>query len=671
MPRKMTRHFGLGRRPSSNAAEAHQAIAHDQHETLHVPANMVEIKARTPVPLDSTKPSIVQLPDHVLLLILDLLQHVRPEALQSVALVSSSLYYQARHAQHQHVRVDLDRPNHALERLSLVSRLVQAAAVQEVRVVGCKTRSEDAKGRSQVLVRLVSMIPSMTGLRHLYWHVSRPSTASAHDYAGSTSVPIPSNVMAVLPRPGPHASPRLVQLHTHICCNALQDSHVETRTFLSNLEDSQNLSTLFVEVIYMNDQMCLDTMRALKRVLLSCPNLARLPQIDVHYPRGTCFGGGPMAPYCGLGFSGDEKPPPLQELGVRDYPWGGPRYEGYPIQAGEAHHWASTFDWSRLVRLNDVSDYLATAMAPNLTMLRELVLEAPASYGLELLDDIASPLKMLSFSNWNRVGNEPKRITKFAATLQRLSVHEDESGWRYDRHGFVTTPDLIHLSTSLPNLQHLALDMERDKEARQWPYAVLDAIAAFPSLRTVELWFPLGDEPPAPTPLLTISSARHLGDYLRERNDMIQRVTLHSGAPGPDSGHPSRHLLGTDLYIPGPSWAEHNSVTFEYEMAYDSEVIDLRRSSITCLDLSFAMNARLYQLAQGGPRQQTDPGKLNADELCLIVALDGPLNKVEWNTWFNKQPEVLAHRADMQRMHDEIEAVHNPPSLLHRLARGN
>ncbi|KAM5369043.1 hypothetical protein ACJZ2D_009138 [Fusarium nematophilum] len=669
MPRKLTRHFRLDRRPSSNAnakakADAQQATVHDQHdETLRVPAKTVEIKARSPVPLDSTKPSVAQLPDDVVHGILDFLQHVRPEAVQAVALVSSSLYEQARYAQHRHVRIDLDRPDHALDRLGLVSRLGHAAAVQAVRVVGCKTPSQDGKDRDQVLARLASMMPSMTGLQHFDWHVTRPGTASAYDHAGPTSVPIPSDILAVLPRAGPHP----VRLQTSLCCNAREDSHVEARTFLRNLEDNQNLSTLSVEVIYMDDQMCLDTMRALKRVLLSCPNLARLPRIDVHYPRGTCFGGDPMDPYCGLGFSGDERPPPLQELGLREYPWGGPGYTGYPIQTRESVHWASTFDWSRLVRLNDVPDFLAIAMAPNLTMLRELALDEP-SYEMELLDEIASPLEMLSFSSWNRVGNEPNRITKFAATLQRLRVHENEPGWRHDQHSFITNPELIHLSTSLPNLQHLALDMERDKETQQWPYATLDAIAAFPSLRTVELWFPLGHESPAPTPLLTVSSARHLGDYLRERNENIQRVTLHSGAPSPFSGRPS-NLLGMDFYVPGPSWAKQNSVSFEYEMVYDGEVADRRRSSVICLDLSSDMNARLCQLAQGATRKQTDPRELSEDEIRLIAALEGPLNKAEWNTWFNKQPEVIAYRAETQRMHDEIEAVHNPPSLLSRMVR--
>ncbi|KAM0418793.1 hypothetical protein ACHAPT_012303 [Fusarium lateritium] len=660
MHRKITRLF---RRPSSKAKakdETQRAIAHDQHEAVHEPAKEIEVKARTPVPLDSTKPSVAQLPDHVVHIILDLLQHVRPEAVRDIALVSPSLYEQARYAQNQHVRIDLDKANHGLNRLDLIGRLGQAAAVQAVRVVGCKLRNQDAKDVNQVLARLVSIIPSMTGLRHFDWHVTRPSTASARDHAGPTSLPIPSDMLEVLPQ--------MVRLHTSVCCNALQDSHVEARTFLRNLKHNQNLSTLSVDVIYMNDQMCLDTMRALKCVLLSCPNLTRLPQIDVHYPRGTCFGGGPMNPYCGLGFSGHEKPPPLQELGIREYPWGDRRIIGYPIEAWEGAHWVSTFDWSRLVRLNFMASHLASSLVPHLAMLRELVFEDP-TYDMEFLDGVVSPLETLSFMSWDRIGNDLGRVTKFAPTLRRLRVHEDESGWRYDPHRFITRSDLMLLSTSLPNLQHLALDMERDKEAQQWPYAALDAIAAFPSLETVELWFPLGYESPAPTPLLTVSSASHLGGYLRDQNENIQRVTLHSGAPSPSWVHPSAHFLGTDLYIPGPSWAKHNSVTFEYGMVYDGDVMNRRRSSVTCLDLSSGMNRRLRQLAQGTNRQETDPEELNEDDIRLIAALDGPLDKPEWNAWFEKQPEVIAHRAENKRIYDEIEAMYDRMFLRRRLAK--
>ncbi|RSM11084.1 hypothetical protein CDV31_006983 [Fusarium ambrosium] len=667
MPRKITRYLRLDRCLFSNAkaeADVHQLIEHGRQQTLSMPAQEVDIKAHSPVPLDSTKPSVTQLPDHVVHDILDLLWHVRPGTLQDVALVSSWLYKQARYVQHQHVLIDLDKEDHVLDRLSLISRLGQAAAVQTVRVLGSKLHIQDDKDHDQILAHLVSMIPFMTGLRHFHWDVSRRhSTSPIPAHFGLMSVPIPSDIMAILSRVGPP----LVRLHTSLFCNGLQDSHVQARAILRNLEQCQNLSTLSVDITYTDHQVCFGTMSALKRVLLSCPNLTRLPRIDVHYPRVRCFPGALEDSYCGLGFSHDEKPPPLQELGLLEYPWGGPRRIGYPIETREVDHWASAFDWSRLVHLNDVPEFLMTDMAPHLPMLTELTLNRPTSYGIEVLDDIESPLESLSFSDWKHLGNEPKRITRFAATLQRLRVHQEEPPGSYDNRGFITDSDLILLSTSLPHLQHLALDIERDQEAQQWPYTTLDAIAAFPSLRTVELWFRLGHKPPAPTPLLTVSSARYLGDYLWGRNENLQRMTFHSGAPGPLSGNPSI-AFGMDFYIPGPPWAKHNSVTFEYEMVYDSDMTEHRKRSITCLDLSSSMNARLKKLAQGGTRQQTDADELNADDIRLIAALDGPLNKGEWSSWHKRQPEVIAYQAENKRIYDEVEAIINP-SLLNRLAR--
>ncbi|RSL43121.1 hypothetical protein CEP53_011850 [Fusarium sp. AF-6] len=215
MPRKIARYLCC---PFSNAkaeADVHQLIDHGRQQTLAMPAQEVNIKARSPVPLDSTKPSVTQLPDHVVHDILDLLWHVRPGTLQDVAL---------------HVLIDLDKEDHVLDRLSLISRLGQAAAVQTVRVLGSKLHIQDDKDHDQILAHLVSIIPFMTGLRHFHW---------------------------------------------------------DARAILRNLEQCQNLSTLSVDITYTNHQVCFGTMSALKRVLLSCPNLTRLPRIDVHYPRAS------------------------------------------------------------------------------------------------------------------------------------------------------------------------------------------------------------------------------------------------------------------------------------------------------------------------------------------------------------------------------------------------
>ncbi|KPM46355.1 hypothetical protein AK830_g184 [Neonectria ditissima] len=576
------------------------------------------IAAREPIPLDRARPSVAQLPDAV---VRRIVAFARDEDLPALASSSSSLYARARYVQHSHVRVDLDKSRHVLDRLRLIKRLDQLAAIQTLQVSG---REYDG-GRdenSDIVAEMAAMLPAMTGLRRLDWHVGN----------GPTVVPISPRILA--------AMPANLRLHTSVFCNEVIESHVQARAFLGGLAGSQSLCALSVKVTFIEEQHCLETMRALKEVLLSCRNLTRLPNLDVWYPRGGCDGYGPptVGPYCGLGFSGGEKPPALEELGVGEYPWGledVSQCQGYPVEGFkyEWNYWAETFDWSRLVRLNEVPPQLAPAIALKLTHLKELVLEALCWIEADYLQGITSPLELMSLSGWNRVGSKPASIDRFGATLRQLKMHEPEPGWTRDTHSFVTAPDLVHLSKSLPHLEHLALDIAQAKDAQDWPYDTLDAIAAFSRLRDIELWFPLGTKPPAPTPLLTTTSARHLFRYLRERNNNIQRVTLHSGAPLPDFSM----LFGTRLDRE-PSWAMHNSVSFVCSVVYDSEGTeeDGDRLSVSCLELNTEMNARLCRLDRAD-RKPEDYGKLYADGLRLRVALDGPLNAIEWEAWKGEQ----------------------------------
>ncbi|KAK7420224.1 hypothetical protein QQX98_002879 [Neonectria punicea] len=575
----------------------------------------VSIVTREPVPLDRARPSVAQLPDPIIRRILTFFHDIRPEDLQTVASLSSALYEQARYVQHSNVHIDLDKSRHVLDRLHLVGRLGQFPAIRTLKVSGrkCEQAQEES---NEILARLVVVMPAMTGLRHLDWDVgcTRPGALKR-----ATVVPLSTSILAALPAG--------LRLRTFVFCNETKESHVQARTFLHRLASNQSLCTLSIQVTFIDEQDCVETMRALKKVLLSCPNLTRLPMIDVWYPRGGCNGYGPPqvegGPYCGLGLVNGEKPPALEELCMRDYPWGLERArhcQGYIAKGYEWDYWAETFDWSRLVRLNDVPYFLASAIAHKLPRLRELVLENQVCAGIDadFLHQVSSPLQLISLSSWNRVDSMPELISRHGTTLRRLKIHEPERGWDNGRHTFATAPDLVHLSKSLPHLEHLVLDITRDDETQEWPYAALDAIAAFPRLRTVELWFPLGMKPPAPAPLLTASSARHLFHYLRERNGNIQRVTLHSGAPLP----PAKGFFESLLDL-GPSWAMHNSVGFVCDMVHDGESPDSWLSA-WCPDLSTHMNAQLPSLIQRAGRELPYPQKLDADGLRLRVALDGP-----------------------------------------------
>ncbi|RYP63440.1 hypothetical protein DL771_009293 [Monosporascus sp. 5C6A] len=592
----------------------------------------ISITIREPVPLDQARPSVAQLPDHIVRHILSFLQDLRPEDILKVASLSSSLYEQARYVQHRVVHINLDKRRHIHDCLDLIMCRGLLPAIRTLKVSG-RDYDELLKEGNEILTRLADMLPGMTGLRDFDWQVGR--TTGQHDPKDTTAVPIPAPIMELLP-------PEL-RLHTSVFCKHSKESHAQAREFLDRLTNNKSLRTLSVQIRFIEEQDCLETMRVLRKVLLSCPNLTRLPLLDIWYPTGGCYSYGPPLMgglYCGLGLSNGERPQPLEELGMSHYPWGiegASHCQGYPERGFEWDYWAETFDWSRLIRLNHINSCLVPAITPKLTGLRELKFKVFSWDEAGFLGEIASPLEILSIPGWYRVDNKPNPINRHGATLRKLKIHKPEREWWTNRHSFITAPDLVQLSNGLPHLEELAIDIARDENANKWPYGVLDAIARFPILRTVELWFPLGNEPPAPRPLLTVSSARHLFSYLRERNESIQRLILHSGAPLPPS------LLEIALLGNKPSWAMHNSVTFVCNMVYDGDAEE-GSLSVTCPDLSTDMNAQLRRLAQQADQGRMDPRELDGDRIRLQAALDGPLTMDEWEAWQDEQ-HVRWHKA--------------------------
>ncbi|KAH8672291.1 hypothetical protein BGZ61DRAFT_536937 [Ilyonectria robusta] len=608
---------------------------------------------RDPTPLDPTRPSIAQLPEHIVRRILAWLHDVRPDTVRTVASLSTSLYQLARSVQHTEVHVDLDKSRYVLDRLDLIQRLDQLTAVRILRVNGrgCNN-GQEGDGSTQILARLAALLPSMTGLRHLHWHVGSTIRLPWSDALKRTAVPIPAAILAALPRES--------RLHAAVFCTETREEHIlaahlQVRTFLQRLAACQNLCTLDIQITFIEEEHCLRTMRELKKVLLSCPNLTRLPRIDVWYPRGGCFAYGPPMGgglYCGLGFSNGERPQPLTVLGVDYYPWGiegVPSYQGYPAGSSkyEWDYWIDCFDWSRLERLHDIRSHLTLRIASKLTNLRELVLEEQACpLEAEFEDDITAPLELISLAGWHHVNRKPEFFSRFGATLRELKLHGPEPRWESENHAYITVADLVHLSKSLLLLEHLRLDILRDEETQDWPYKALDAIATFPNLRTVELWFPLGRAAPAPKPQLTVSSVPCLLRYLHERNKNIMRATLHSGDPSPPGGF-AVAILPSNAW----AWDMHSTISFVCVMVYDSDRPNEQSGSVDvwCPELSIEMNDKLHQLAQQTDRKHTNAKKLDEAELRLRVALDGPLNAENWGAWKQVQMRESWEREKKQQ----------------------
>lgn len=420
----------------------------------------------------------------------------------------------------------------------------------------------------------------------------------------------------------------------------MNEPHDQARAFLAQLVDNQNLFSLSAHVAIVDEHKCRVTMHILKQVLLSCPRLSRIPTLYVgpvvsgHH--GVMYGPGPMAPYCGLGLSGNERPPALEEFGLTCYPWGWeptPYHlaiqriycAGYPEKGGELQYWVEKFDWSHLRKLNYVPFNLALEMVPKLTALKEFVFEELIDRRWEdaelntFLDQIPTALELLSIPSWCHINKQPGPLIRHGEVMRSLTIHSFEP---WTENSLVTDADLVTLRDGLPHLEELALDIARDKTRHAWPFSTLDIIAGFSCLQSLQLWFEL--KAVLPMPHVTVFAARQLLAYLREQNKKMLRLELCSGAPrGKTSG----------ILVPrGPSWASQNSIRLLCEVSLrDVDAADdfLR---VTCPALSSKLNAELNCRAK-----ETREGKRgvaeDAKRLLLEIALDGPLTKDEWMAW--------------------------------------
>jgi hypothetical protein len=609
-----------------------------QHQTEHEP---VRITSRTPVPLDSGRPSLAQLPNDVVLLVLTF---VEDSDLLKIASLSSTLYEQARHVQNHTVHINLDQRNQAWSRLDVLRSNLLLPSVRVLEVSGSSNTDQGRREEDKILSCLANMLPSMTGLRDLHWHIA---------------MPIRSDRLWRMPAPIPRATlnhmPTQTRLHTSVA--AMDEPHERVHAFLAQLVDNHNLFSLSVHIAFFDEHACRTAMRTLKQVLLSCPRLVRIPMLYVGPPdyrvHGVVDGPAPGAPYCGLGLSGGERPPALEELGLACYPWGREPTAallaissiyctGYPEKGNEVQYWAQTFDWSRLRRLNNIPSNLALEIAPKLTALKEITLDLcwDKTKLTPFLEQIPTALELLSIPNWSYIGDKHGAITQHGAGLRKLAIHCLEPR---KADSLMTDTDLVTLCNGLPHLEELTLDIARDKARNAWPYSTLDIIASFQCLRSIQLWFELGTgRPELPIPHLTVSAAHQLFAYIRERNKNIRHLELCSGTP-------RKWVLHGD-----PSWASQNSIRLLCEVSLrDGDTAD-RIVRVTCPDFSTKMNAELGRLSKETREDRRGVAE-DSKRLLLEVDLDGPLTFDEWSariqlTWERWEAREKARQPEQPQL---------------------
>ena len=285
------------------------------------------------------------------------MRDISPGSVVALASVSSFLYHKARYVQHRHVIINLGRSKVENE-ISFLRYLSSNGFLPAVRTLQFLKVDATETITYQFPTTLSGLIDQMTGLRDIH--------------LGAYCHLVPASVLDYLKQL------TRVRLHVYVraFCKATADVVGRELTLLAGCP---NLYSLRVNVKYVTAKQCVVTIRLLKGLLLSCHNLRKL-SLDIYMKR-DCLSWEPCAEYGGLGLSGDERLPPLEELVLLEYPWGRGGRSGFPWgikeypgkkDEVEEDYWASHGDWSRLRRLVEPKGSLAHRIAPQLTALDEV-----------------------------------------------------------------------------------------------------------------------------------------------------------------------------------------------------------------------------------------------------------------------------------------------------------
>ncbi|KAH8678262.1 hypothetical protein BX600DRAFT_493560 [Xylariales sp. PMI_506] len=562
-------------------------------------ASAQQITARMPVPADSTQPSLLTLPKDIILQIFEFVQEASPRSITELASVSSYFYQIARYVRHRHVSINLDQAR-SFDRLKFISKNALLPTIRTFQVLG--TLEDD----SPILPLLANTILAMTGLRDMEWKAET----------------IPESVLKSLQR--------CPQVRLHISFYSETYNSSKAQTLIESLMHSQNLSSIRAHIEYTSANKCIEVLRPMKLLLLSCPNLRKL-MLDVTQPRTGCVVFGPEPEYCGLGLTRGERPPPLEELEIISYPWGhnlgnnktplSTNYVGYPEEGDEIDYWASNFDWSQLRALSESSGVLSTKIVSQLTSLKEVDFMGSRHTDEEItrfIEDVPSSLESISITRLNPTATIPRHHRE---TLRQLHIHQTElwnGKWKDDT---LSHEALVTLRDTLPNLKELGIDVARvDGE---WPWDTFDALASFKQLRSLTICFDIGivniHEPLKP--YITTKSASDIFQYILQRSPTqpspLQRLTVCSGAPPP---------LGHGIQAEEAYWPMENATKLVCELTErDTEAVQ-GKIKVTCPLLSNEHNDELERLSRG----EEQLAHHEASVLALRVAMEGPINVTKW-----------------------------------------
>lgn len=217
-------------------------------------------------------------------------------------------------------------------------------------------------------------------------------------------------------------------------------------------------------------------------------------------------------------------------------------------------------DWTKLQRLEILHPPLLFVqdMAGQLPSLKSLKL-GPVYVGCKK-DLIASAttdfimnspqLEKLSLHGYTDLLDWDKIMSRHGETLRELTIRKYESRDPLNPRPTLSASKIQDLKALCPNLTQLGLDINRNGT---WPYPILDALATFPKIRALDLFFELGEDlhtdeeemyywhPPEEQddsafrlPRVSFSSALQIFRHLRSRKAGVEldRMAVHVGDYG-------------------------------------------------------------------------------------------------------------------------------------------
>ncbi|KAJ9656668.1 hypothetical protein H2198_004787 [Neophaeococcomyces mojaviensis] len=587
-----------------------------------------EIQFKPSVAQNAEQPSLAILGCDILIMIFYLIQDSSPKSLKALALVSSEFYHLAERSRYRHLALSLDSDKidaseqclYRLKKQNVLSaiRSLDISDPGEGRFTypllstKSKTESSVADRYHGCINSISNLIPKMTGLRYIGWN-----------YFTYGDHPVPELVLQAL-----RSCPK-VRLHAKVGGRYQNPLPVglTREDNLDRLQNNPNLSKLRANITFCAAKDCLESVRPLKQILLSSPNLRSLA-LDISQPSSGCVVYGRPYKYCGFGFVGDEGLPPLEELSISGYPWGESNVRpgkeayswldqtGHPGKGSEMDHWAQNFDWSRLRRLKTIYLDFALKIMPKLISLKEV--DFTESWAKESITHFyrECPAALESIYVRSLQSITLQGILRHGSALRKLHLHtvEDYNG-SWDKSA-IDTVSLRNILNGCPLIEELFVDVARYGD---WPWEVLDVLASFFRLRHLSVCFEIGvrhfDDPVKP--YVTFQAAETLYKYLRSRSlkqpSIISRLHIYSGAPPP---------IGHGLPALWAFWPRQNSTEFICTLSERDDEAGKGVLEVECPRLPKKFNKKQlsydwHKMMLGREHDQT-----------LKVAYDGPASFV-------------------------------------------